>query len=117
MDLTYEDLEDGVRRIRLAGRMDVEGTGQIDLKLTSLAAAGRAFVVLDLALVEFLSSIGLGVVVRTAKAVSAREGKLVLLGPQPAVARVLATTGIDRVLPVFEELEAARRSVRPAPAG
>jgi hypothetical protein len=60
MDLTYEDLEDGIRRIKLAGRMDVEGSREIDLKFTSLTASRQAFVIVDLSLVDFLSSIGLG---------------------------------------------------------
>jgi hypothetical protein len=36
MKLTYEDFEDVVRRIRLAGRMDVESAREVDLKFTSL---------------------------------------------------------------------------------
>ena len=43
MDLTCEDLEDGTRRIKLVGRMDVEGCREIDLKFTSLAASRQAF--------------------------------------------------------------------------
>jgi len=41
MQMTCEDLEDGVRRINLAGRMDVEGTQQIDLKFTTLSASAQ----------------------------------------------------------------------------
>ena len=114
MDLTYEDLEDGVRRIRLAGRMDVEGAREVDLKLTSLTASRRAFVVIDLALVDFLSSLGLGTLVRSAKAQMSRQGKVVLLSPQPNVAKVLETTQVDRILPVVYDFEEARRAVRPA---
>lgn len=33
--------------------MDVEGTREIDLKFTSLAAAKQVFVIIDLALVDF----------------------------------------------------------------
>jgi anti-sigma B factor antagonist len=114
MDLTYEDLEDGVRRIKLAGRMDVEGTREIDLKFTGLTASRQAFVIVDLSLVDFLSSIGLGTLVRSAKAQMSRHGRVVLLSPQPHVAKVLETTQVDQILPVLYDLEQARRAVRPA---
>jgi len=114
VELTYEDLEDGVRRIRLAGRMDVEGAREVDLKFTSLTASRQAFVIIDLALVDFLSSLGLGTLVRSAKAQMSRQGKVVLLSPQPHVAKVLETTQVDRVLSVVYDFEEARRAVRPA---
>jgi anti-anti-sigma factor len=115
MDLTYEDLPDGVRLIRLRGRLDMEGADAIDLKLTSLAAVQKGYVVLDLALVEFLASIGVSIIVRTARAQSSREGRLVLLSPRPNVEDVLVRTQIDRMIPVFHDLGAAREAVR-APA-
>jgi hypothetical protein len=46
MELTYEDLEDGIRAIRLKGRLDLEGADAIDLKLTSLVAVRKGFVIL-----------------------------------------------------------------------
>jgi anti-anti-sigma factor len=113
MELTYEDFDDGVRRVRLAGRMDVEGSREIDLKFTSLTATRQAFVIVDLSLVDFLSSLGLGTLVRSAKAQMSRQGKLVLLSPQAHVAKVLETTHVDEILPVLYDLEEARRAVRP----
>jgi anti-anti-sigma factor len=113
MELTYEDLDDGVRRVRLSGRMDVEGSREIDLKFTSLTASRQAFVIVDLSLVDFLSSLGLGTLVRSAKAQMSRQGKMVLLSPQTHVAKVLETTQVDRILPVLYDLEEARRAVRP----
>ena len=112
MDLTYEDFEDGVRRIKLAGRMDVEGSREIDLKFTSLTASRQAFVIVDLSLVDFLSSLGLGTLVRSAKAQMSRHGRVVLLSPQPHVAKVLEMTQVDQILPVVYDLEEACRAVR-----
>ena len=114
MELTYEDFDDGVRRVRLAGRMDVEGSREIDLKFTSLTASRQAFVIVDLSLVDFLSSMGLGTLVRSAKAQMSREGKMVLLSPQAHVAKVLETTQVDQILQVLYDFDEARRAVRPA---
>jgi len=114
VELTYEDFEDGIRRIRLAGRMDVEGAREVDLKFTTLTASHQAFVIIDLSLVDFLSSLGLGTIVRSAKAQMSRQGKVVLLSPQPHVAKVLETTQVDQIVPVVYDFDEARRAVRPA---
>jgi|SRR5215471_18592328 len=107
MELAYADLENGVRKIDLKGRLDIEGANAIDLKFTSLAATQRAFLVVDLSLVDFIASLGIATLVRSAKAAKLRKGNMVLLNPQPNVAKVLAATKIDSVLPVYLDLDAA----------
>ncbi|HEY7111608.1 MAG TPA: STAS domain-containing protein [Thermoanaerobaculia bacterium] len=111
MQLEHTDLEDGIRMIRLKGRMDLEGSESVDLKLTSLVAVRKGFVIVDLAEVEFLSSIGVSVIVRVARALSSREGRLVLLRPRPNVADVLTRTQIDQIIPVFGDLTAAKSAL------
>jgi len=111
MELEHHDMEDGVRMIRLVGRLDLEGSEAIDLKLTSLAAVKKGFVIVDLEGVEFISSIGVSVIVRVARALASREGKLVLLMPRPNVADVLMRTQIDQIIPVHTDLESARTAV------
>jgi anti-anti-sigma factor len=108
MQIEHDDLEDGVRMIRLKGRLDLEGAEAVDLKLTSLAAVRKGYVIVDLDAVEFMSSIGLSVIVRVARALS---GRLVLLHPRPNVADVLTRTQIDQVIPVCLDLNAARTAV------
>jgi anti-sigma B factor antagonist len=111
MLVEHDDLEDGVRMIRLKGRLDLEGAEAADLKLTSLAATRQNYVIVDLNGVEFMSSIGISVIVRVARALTSRKGRLVLLKPRPNVADVLARTQIDQVIPVFVELSDARAAV------
>jgi anti-anti-sigma factor len=115
MKLTSTDLPDGIRKIDLTGRLDLEGADAIDLKLTVLVSSRRTFAVVDLAGVEFLASIGIATLVRNAKAVRLREGNLVLLNPQPNVAKVLASTRIDQLIPVCYSLDEAQRLVRAQP--
>ena len=111
MHVEHDDLEDGVRVIRLKGRLDLEGTEAADLKLTSLAAAQKGFVIVDLHGVEFMSSIGVSIIVKVARALSSREGRLVLFRPQPNVHDVLTRTSIDQIIPIFVDLDAARTAV------
>jgi len=107
MELVYTDLENGVRKVDLKGRLDIEGADAIDLKFTAISATARAFVVVDLSEVDFIASLGIATLVRNAKAARLRAGNLVLLNPQPNVAKVLASTRIDQVLRVCSDLQQA----------
>jgi len=115
MELTYDDLSDGVRAIKLSCRMDLEGTAAIDLKFTSLTATHRAFIVVDLTEVDFMASLGLATLVRNAKAARLREGNLVLFNPKPSVRQVLASTRIDQVILIYSNLDEARLAAKAPP--
>lgn len=104
--------DDGITVLKLAGRMDIEGTGAIELKLTAAAAADGAHVILDLSDVGFMSSLGMGLLVRLAKTVRHRNGEIVLLNPQPMVRLALTKTGIPGVLSIHDTLDAASAAVR-----
>ena len=115
MELQHQDLEDGVRMIKLNGRLDLEGSDAVDLKLTSLCGTRKGFVIVDMSGVEFMSSIGVSVIVRVARACMARQGRLVLLSPRANVHDVLVRTSIDQIIPIYLDLPAARAAVM-APA-
>lgn len=107
MQMDVSEIAGGIQHVRLAGRMDVAGTQAIDLKFTALTATRRAAVVVDLAEVSFLASIGMRTLLSSAKALSLKGGRMVLLSPQPMVAAALATAGIDTLIPVHQDLASA----------
>lgn len=73
-------------------------------------------VVLDLAAVDFLDSSGLGAIVAVRKYLP-RGANLHLANLRPAVARVMALTRMDRVLPIHDSVEAACAAAQAARAG
>jgi anti-anti-sigma factor len=110
MELDVEQLSAGITRVVPVGRWDVSGAAKIDLRLSVLAGSGRSLII-DLARVDFLSSMGIRSIVMSAKAVSLKRAKLVLLSPGKSVEMVLTTTGIDTVAPIFHDIEAAVAAV------
>jgi anti-sigma B factor antagonist len=114
MEMSVEYLNDGIKKINLKGRMDIEGTQAIDLRLATETSVQKALIVVDLSLVEFVASVGLGVLVRSAKALRLRGGKIVLLNPQPVVALVLEKTGIHEVISIYRDLNTASDALRKA---
>jgi anti-sigma B factor antagonist len=115
MELISTDFEDGIRKIDLAGRLDIEGANAIDLRLTVLTTTERTFSIIDLAAVDFLASIGIATLIRSAKAARQRNGNMVLLNPRANVAKVLASMRIDQIVPVCYSVEEARILLRASP--
>lgn len=113
MQLTVDKPEDGSTRLKLSGRMDVAGTQAIDQDFTAQAATRKGAIVVDLSGVDFLASIGIRTLLSTAKAQAQRGGRLVLLSPQPMVEQVLATAGVDTLIPIFSDLGAALDDLKP----
>jgi anti-anti-sigma factor len=116
MELTTEQLADGVERIILSGRMDSEGTRAIDLRFTSLTTTRPAQIVVDFSEVSFLASIGIRTLISSARALARRGGRMVLAGPQPIVEEVLRLGGIDSLIPVYADVASACAGLRAAAA-
>lgn len=109
--IAHEDIDPDLRIISLSGRLDIQGTEAIGNRLAVLAASEKHRVVVDLTRLEFLASIGIRALVSNAKAQMQRGGRLVLLvGDNAPVAKVLTTTGIDSVIPMFTDAAAAREA-------
>lgn len=108
MKLQYNELDGGIRLIKLIGALDMTGTYSIEVEFVRRCDGDNVHVIVDLSKVNYLSSIGIPMLINTAKSVASRGGKLVLLNPQQNVAEVLDIVGIQQIIPVFTDFEAAR---------
>jgi len=107
MELRYSELENGIRLIRLTGQLDITGVGVIETKFSGYCAGESPRVLVDLTGVEFLASIGIRLLVMNAKSIASRNGRMVLLNPNPEVKNVLEVTGIPTIIPIYNGLESA----------
>jgi anti-anti-sigma factor len=65
----------------------------------------------DLSEVDYISSIGVHMLITSASSVAGRGGKLALLTPQPGVLQVLELTGVLQLIPIYSDLESAKAAV------
>lgn len=113
MTIAYTDVNDTLRRVTLSGRLDIAGTDAISLQFTALTASARQRAVVDLSTVDFLASIGIRAIVANARAMQQRGSRMVLfVGDNAPVAKTLATTGIDAVIPMFNDLAKAEEAAQ-----
>ena len=101
MSISHTDAGD-LRRIVIAGRLDVEGTDSVADQLVKLAEEPRKSVVVDLSSLKFLASVGIRALITSAKAVKARGGKMMLVvKPGSTIMMSIKATGVDQFVPVF----------------
>lgn len=110
MKFDVTEINPSANRIVLVGRLDSGTVGAVETPFTAAVAASGRSAVLDLTGLEFLSSLGIRLLLSAARVVSRRGGKVVLFGAQPMVAEVLTAMALDQVLPlVATEAEALAR--------
>jgi stage II sporulation protein AA (anti-sigma F factor antagonist) len=107
MEITISEFGGVGKKVTLVGRLDITGAETIDLPLATIAGT-KTSIVIDMAGVDFIASIGIRHLVMAAKAVARGAGKLVLLDPTPLVTDVLVTSGLDGLLPIVRSEDEAR---------
>ena len=111
MSISHTDVGDNLRNIVIFGRLDISGTESVAGELEKLAAAPKKGVVVDLSRLKFLASLGIRALLKSAKAVEERGGKMVLVvGTNSQVVMSLEATGVSDLLPMFQSNGEAERA-------
>jgi anti-sigma B factor antagonist len=98
---------EGCTVLELAGAFDAESASRIRQTLTDLIDATAGPIVVDIGAVITIDNDGLGVLVGADHRLQARADRLRLARPQPEVRQVMHTTGMERVLAVYDTVEEA----------
>jgi anti-sigma B factor antagonist len=104
--------DDDIVVLTISGPMDVETTPPLRDELVRLVDEGRHRLVLDLSGVDFIDSIGLGVIVGMVHRLRPHDGSLAMAAPSPQARNVLQITQLVRVVAVCETTKAAITAVR-----
>ncbi|MGV9745123.1 anti-sigma factor antagonist [Rhodococcus zopfii] len=105
------DFIEGVAVLHAGGEIDVVTAPVFERKLTELAAlCGTSTLVADLLGVQFLSSAGLAVLMRTADELDGRS-RFLIVADGPATARPMTLVGLADTLEIFPTVEAALSTV------
>ena len=92
------------------GRIDHRSAAEFEAALTPLvaaAAAAKGALVLDFSAIEYISSVGLRVLMIAAKKMREREAPLLVTALQSVVAEIFAISRFDRILTVTATLDDA----------
>jgi len=93
-----------------AGRIDHRSAAELEAALAPLleqAGASRGALVLDFARVDYISSVGLRVLMVAAKQMRAQQARLSVAALQSVVAEIFTISRFDKVLTVYVTLDDA----------
>jgi anti-anti-sigma factor len=99
MDMQVFEL-DGATKFALAGRLDTAGAGLIEPRFAAVVVARGGTALIDLTELSFLASLGVRMLISTARSLAFKGGRMILYGAAPQVADIIETTQLDEIIPV-----------------
>ena len=108
MKLEFNELENGIRLIKLIGALDLSGTYSIEIEFVRQCSGEGVHVLVDVSEVNYISSMGVHMLITSANSIASRGGKMALLSPQPGVLEVLNLTGIVQIISIYSDFESAK---------
>ena len=100
-------MDKNIRFIKLIGKLDILGVGEIETKFNGYCAEESVRVLVDLSEVDYLASIGIRLLTLNATLLATHRGRMVLLKPNANVKNVLEMTGIPSIIPMYDNFESA----------
>jgi anti-sigma B factor antagonist len=112
--MTLRILEDtsDLLYLELAGALDISGVRDIDTRFLANVTPATRPVIVDFSQVTFLASFGMRMIFEAIKALDRQGKKLVILKPQPAVAKVLELGGVGEMTVISFDGADARAKAR-----
>ena len=84
----------------ISGEIDIAACPVLRRAIDSVLDTGRADLVIDVAAVQFIDAMGIGVLIRAAEEARKAGGRLVLRAPGRAMRRILGLLQLDGMVPV-----------------
>jgi len=111
-EASTEELNGPIRRISVAGELDLDTAPELERELRAARARG-APIVIDLSACEFIDSSGLALIVQSWRELEAQAGSsLALCCASDQVERLLRITGAYEAISIYESLEDALAALR-----
>src|SRR3569623_3674323 len=89
-----------VTKVSLTGRLDTAGVSRIERTFAAEIVPLGGPAIVDLGQIAFLASLGVRMLISTARALAGKGGKLALYGANAAVMEIIETTSLNDLIPV-----------------
>lgn len=104
--------DEQINHLALIGRLDLAASEQIELKFATLVATRAKPTLIDLSELEYITSLGLRMILSSAKTLRSENAKMVLLKPTNQVLEILTTVGFDKLIPIEDDLDKAKELLK-----
>jgi len=107
MEMLVTELPGPAIGVELVGRLDTLGVDAVETRFNATALASGQNALVDMSRVEFVSSMGVRLLITAAKTMKARQRRLLMVVPEGPVREMLETAAIDTLIPMFVRREEA----------
>jgi anti-sigma B factor antagonist len=118
VQMDVSSLGDRLVRVRLTGRLDSQGVDRVETRFVASIVPGGNSAIVDLSQVDFVSSMGIRMLVSTARTLKTRQASLAVFGAPDRVNQVFEAISLSKLLPICatenEALAAVASTPRPA---
>ncbi len=113
MELYYDDVDGDVLVIKADGGLNNQTADQFITDIETLVDAGLRKIIVDCSGLEYISSHGLGVLLRLHQRMKPNEGDVKIASAKSALLDVLRLARLDRLLAIFPNVPRARLAFKP----
>ena len=106
MDIS-EDRKAGAVILALSGKLDATTAKTFEEKILQVISSGAQRLIVDLSLLEYVSSAGLRVFLLAAKRLQPTNGKISLCGLQDHIRQVFDLAGFSSIFSIYSSRDAA----------
>lgn|SRR5262245_7348654 len=109
--VTRESENVGIIMVR--GRLDPTGTADpLETAVNAFVEKGRTNILMDLRSVSYISSTGIGSIIKAYRSVLRHDGQVKLLNPAQCVRHILTISKLDGMFEIFTDERAALASFK-----
>ena len=96
---------------KILGRLDSNTSPELEEKIAETVNNGTTNMVIDFESLEYISSAGLRIILKTTKDLKRQNGQLILCSMQDYVREVFEISGFDSFLPIAADLDEALKKL------
>ena len=103
MQLEIIDVDAKCARLALSGRLDTPGVDSIETRFAASATTAGKHVIVDLSEVSILTSMGIRMLISTARAINNKKHRMVIVGARDVVSETLEHASLNEIIPVLPD--------------
>jgi len=100
VEMTVTDIDGSHVKVALTGRLDTAAVDRIETALVARIVPRGVHAIIDLSNVEFIGSMGVRMLISTARALARKNGRLVLMAPQEGVREVFDNVSLGDIIKI-----------------
>jgi anti-sigma B factor antagonist len=111
LELNIIERDEDVTFLELVGSLDLDGVFEIQTRFHALAGGQGRPAIVDMSKVDYVASLGMRMLVSSARTLDKAGVKMVLLNPQPLVEEAMTQIGIENVSPIVHSEQEALKTL------